>query len=175
MAPSRAEGSTTAGVPLAPRRRSVVVRGIATAALAAFVLAGATGLFGERVAVVRADDGEGRSLAVTYAPVVRGGLDVPWRVELEDPRGLPDEVVLAVDPAYFQMFESQRFYPEPAEEARDGETWQLTFDTTGGTSLVVEFDAYVQPRFTGGRTGSVTVVDDSRPQLAVHFSTALMP
>ncbi len=175
MAPSRAEGSTTAGVPLAPRRRSVLTRGIATAALATFVLAGATGLFGERTAVVRAVDAEGRSLAVTFAPVARGGLDVPWRVELEDPRGLPDQVVLAVDPTYFEIFESQRFFPEPAQEARDGDTWQLTFDTTGATSLVVSYDAYVQPRFTGGRRGAVAVVDESRPPLAVHFRTALMP
>lgn len=152
-----------------------MLRATATALLAVFVLLALAGLFGERTSVARADDGAGRSLQVTYAPVARGGLDVPWRVEVHDPAGLPAQLDLAIDPDYFAMFESQRFFPEPESESRDAEHWLMTFDTGGATSFVVEYDAYIQPRFDGGRAGSVEVVDPERDPLVVRFRTALMP
>lgn len=175
MEPSRAEGPTTAGLARAPRRTTVVLRGTATALLAAFVLLAAAGLFGERTSVARAVDSAGRTLEVTYAPISRGGLDTPWRVEVTDPAGLPAKLDLAVDPHYFTMFETQRFFPEPESEQRDAERWLMTFATGGATSFVVEYDAYIQPRFDGGRAGSVEVVDPGREPLVVHFRTALMP
>jgi len=174
VAPSRAEDSTTAGIAHATPRRSVVVRGTVTALLAVFVVVGLLGLLGDRTAVVRADDG-GRELAVTYAPVARNGTGVVWRIELSDPTGLPPEVQLAIDSRYLQIFDHQRFYPEPTEETRDGDTLLLTFTTEGQHSLVLEHDAYVAPRYSAARNGSVSLMEAGHRTLTVGFRTVLVP
>lgn len=174
MALSRAEDSTTAGIAHGSSRRSIVLRSTATAALAAFLLVGLLGFLGDRTAVVGAHDGL-RSLSVTYAPVARNGTGVPWLVKLSDPAGLPREVQLALDARYFELFEHQRFYPEPAEETRDGDTLLLTFATEGQTTFVLEHDAYLAPRYTASRPGSVSLVQDGEQTLTVSFRTVLVP
>ena len=171
---SRADSSTTASVAHAPRRSAVVARTITTSLLAVVVLLGAFGLLGERSSVVSASDGE-RELSLTYPPVARSGMNVPWRIELLDPTGLPSQVELEIDAAYLELFEHQRFYPEPAEEHRVGDTLVMTFDTGGETSLVVSHDAYVQPRYSAARSGSVALVDPDRTPLTVRFRTVVLP
>lgn len=174
MAPSRADDSTTAGIAHATPRRSVVVRGLVTTLLAVLVVVGLLGFLGDRTAVARADDC-GRELAVTYAPVARNGTGVVWRVELSDPAGLPPEVQVAIDAAYLQIFEHQRFYPEPTEETRDGDALLFTFTTEGQTSFVLEHDAYLAPRYSAARSGSVSLVEAGERVLTVSFRTVLVP
>jgi len=175
VVPSRApERPTTTGIARATPRRSVVARDVATALLAVLVVAGLTGFLGDRLAVVRDDDGV-RSLAVTYAPVARNGAGLPWRVELHDPRGLPPEIDLAISTPYLDMLDHQRFYPEPVEETRSGDELVLTFATDGSASFVLEHDSYVQPRWTPLRDGTVSLLEDGRPALTVSFRTVLAP
>lgn len=138
------------------------------------VLVGALGLLGERSSVVSASDGA-LELSLTYPPVVRSGMDVPWQIEVRDPAGLPSQIDLEIDAAYLELFEHQRFYPEPAEEHRAGDVLVMTFDTGGEPSLVVTHDAYVQPRYSAARSGSVTVVGPDHPPLSVQFRTVVLP
>lgn len=174
MVPSRAEGSTTAGIRAGPRKVALVARGVTTALLAGFVLAGLLGLLGDRSRVASAHDGPA-SLSVKFAPLARGGTNVPWQVELHDPRGLPPQVDLVLDARYFEIFEHQRFYPEPAAERRDGDNLVMTFDTGQATSLVVAHDSYVQPRYSFERLGSVALLTDGVPTLTVPFRTVVLP
>ncbi|MDQ2624526.1 MAG: hypothetical protein M3Y20_05135 [Actinomycetota bacterium] len=170
----QADEPTTATVAEAPRRSAIVARAVTTSLLALFVLAGLFGLLGERSSLVSAADGS-RELALTYPAVVRAGMNAPWQIELRDPAGLPQQVDLEIDASYFDLYEHQRFYPEPAEESRHGDIHVMTFDTGGETSLVITHDAYVQPRYSASRSGSITYATPGQPSLAVQFRTVVLP
>lgn len=140
------------------------------------VLAGLCGLLGARSAT-SSTRGGAWELALTHAATARAGLDVPWQVTARHAGGLPDQVTLAVTGSYFDVFETQGFTPEPAESSRDGETLFLTFDTPpSGDTLVVAYDAYIQPSSQVGAGGTVAVLDaDDRPLASLAFNTALLP
>lgn len=140
------------------------------------VLAGATGLLGARSATSDAR-ARGWDLRLTHASVARAGLDVPWQVTVTREGGLPDQVTLAVTGSYLDIYETQGFTPEPAETARDAETLFLTFDAPpAGDTLVVAYDAYIQPSSQVGADGTLAVLDaDDRPVVSLDFGTVLLP
>lgn len=170
----RPDESTTASVASTPRRSALVARSVTTSVLAVFVLAGLLGLLGDRSSTASAREGA-RELSLTYHAVVRSGMDAPWRLELRDPAGLPEQVELEIDASYFELYEHQRFYPEPSAEHRAGDRLVLTFDTGGETSLVVSHDAYVQPRYSAARSGVVSLAGTAQPSLSVQFRTVVLP
>lgn len=146
------------------------------AALALVVLAGVTGLLGARSVTSQAE-GAGWDLRLTHAAVARAGLDVPWEVRVTRAGGLPSQVTLAVTGSYLDIYETQGFTPEPAETARDGDTLFLTFDSPpAGDTLVVAYDAYIQPSSQRGADGTLAVLDaDDRPVVDLEFRTVLLP
>jgi hypothetical protein len=168
---SPTEGPTTTDVVLEVPARARRARRLSTGALALLVLAGALGVLGDRTSQVSARDGA-TTLTVTYAPVLRAGAPLVWRLELRDPDGLPAEVVLALDAGYLGMLDHQRFLPEPSEERREGDTLLLTFPTGGAARFVLEQDAYAEPAFSAARTGAAAVVGTA---LAVRFRTVQVP
>ena len=139
-----------------------------------FVLAGLLGLLGVRTGTARSEIA-GWSVAVEHAAVARSGLDVPWQVTVTHPGGFGDELTLAVTGDYFEIFESQGFDPEPADETRDGGTLYLTFQAPPGDTFVLAYDAYVQPSAQLGRDGSVAVLVDGERVAATDFRTRLLP
>lgn len=152
-------------------RRSVLV------GLAAVVAAGATGLLGLRTST-RTLRGEGFTVTLRYPRVARSGLDVTWqvRVEADEPFAAGTSVELAVTATYFELFETQGFYPEPASESRDGRWRYLEFTPrTGSTELVVDFDTYVQPAAQIGREAALRVLVDAEQVAELAFTTTLLP
>lgn len=144
------------------------------ALVTALVLAGAGGFLGVRTAV-RSTSAGGWELSLRYASTARAGLDVPWEVTVRRPGGLPDEVVLAVTGSYLDIYESQGFSPEPTDATRDGRLLYLTFAAPPGDTLVVAYDAYIQPSSQTGRDGTLSVIEDGAPVATVEFSTRLLP
>jgi hypothetical protein len=167
--------STLQDVPQAGSRRSLVWRRSAVAVLALLVLGGLVGFFGDRVGVVEGDSGDSIHLRVSYATVTRPGQDVPFEIEVTDPAGLDQEVTLALSADYLDLYETQAWYPAAADETRDGEWLYLTFVTEGRSTMVVGFDAYIQPDQVRGREGRVAVVEDGAPTQPVTFRTTLFP
>ncbi len=166
---------TVAGLETPTQGRAAVwSRRAFLALLVAFVLAGLLGFLGVRTATGHASE-DGWTVTVEHASVARSGLDVPWHVVVRHPGGFDDDVTLAVTGRYFDIFETQGFVPEPSDETRDGDTRYLTFAKPSGDTLVVDFDAYVQPSAQRGRSGTVAVVDDGRRVAAVDFHTTLLP
>lgn len=168
--------STLDDVPEAGSRRSLLWRRVGVVALSLLVAGGLFGVFGDRLNVVEGDSGDSIHLAVTYASVTRPGQDVTFEIEVTDPAGLDSEVTLAINPEYLSLYETQGWYPDPSDQSRDGEWLYLTFATERRTTMVIGFDAYIQPDQVRGRQGRVAVVgDDGVPRAPVTFTTTLFP
>jgi len=143
--------------------------------LALVIGAGLAGLLGVRDATAEAS-GNGWSLRVHYAATARAGLDVPFVVTVRHVGGLGKQVTLAITGGYFDIFETQGFHPEPSGETRDSETLYLTFDAPpDGDTLVVSYDAYIQPAAQRGRGATVGILDEGRQVAVVDVRTRLLP
>ena len=131
-------------------------------------------LLGVRTSSVSAQD-NGYDLSLHYPSVARAGLDTPWQVTVTHPGGFEKQLTLAVTGDYFNIFETQGFHPEPADETRDGRTLYLTFTAPPGDTFVVDFDAYIQPASQQGRSATLAVIDGGTPTVSVDFDTRLLP
>jgi hypothetical protein len=163
---------------LETRRQDVVGawwRRVFMTVLAVVVGAGLAGLLGVRSSTAEASE-NGWSLTLQYAATARAGLDVPFVVTVRHEGGLGKQVTLAITGEYFDIFETQGFHPEPSDETRDAETLYLTFNAPpDGDTLVVSYDAYIQPAAQRGRAATVGVVDEGRQVAVVHINTRLLP
>lgn len=167
--------STLTGVDSAPRERVAAwCRRILLLVLLLFVLAGAAGLLGVRTTTSRAS-AAGYELSLRHATVARAGSDVPWEVTVTRAGGFTGDVTLAVTGGYFDIYETQGFHPAPAEETRDGDLLFLTFTAPPGETLVVAYDAYIQPSSQVGAGGTVSVLDERTVAVSVDFDTMLLP
>ena len=145
------------------------------ALLVLIVVAGLAGLLGVHTATGSAAEGDW-SLSLRHASVARAGLDVPWDVTVTHAGGFGKQVTLAITADYFGIYESQRFWPEPSDETRDGDTVYLTFSAPAkGDTFKVSYDAYIQPASQIGRSGSISVLDAGERVATVDFSTRLLP
>ena len=169
-------GSTLDG--LESRRQDLVGlwgRRAVLAVLVVVILAALAGFLGVRSAIAEGDE-DGWSLRLEYASVARAGLDVPWTATVVHEGGFGDEVTLALTGDYLDIYETQAFHPEPSTTRRDGETLYLTFDAPpDGDTLVVAYDAYIQPAAQQGRDGTLAVFIDGREVATVAFRTRLLP
>lgn len=139
-----------------------------------FNLGGALGVRTETVT----SSSNGYTLTLSYPETGRAGLDVRWQVVVRHDGGFERELTLAVTGDYFEIFETQGFFPEPSSQIRDDEMLYLTFDTPAGEVFTLDYDAYIQPASQRGREGRVAVVGDSDggvDLVAVDYRTRLVP
>jgi hypothetical protein len=142
--------------------------------LAVIVLAGAAGILGVHTSTSTAA-ADGYRVSVDYPRTARAGLDVAWQVTINRTGGFDDDVVLAITADYFEIYETQGFFPEPSDQTRDGRYLFLTFTKPPGDRLVVAYDAYVQPSSQIGRDAEVGVMVDGRIVAPVRIDTWLAP
>jgi hypothetical protein len=139
------------------------------------VVAGALGFLGVRTGDATSSESTW-SLRLHYATVARAGLDVPWQVTVTHAGGFDGPVKLAITGRYLDIYETQGFHPEPSDESRDGSTLYLSFQPPdSGDTMVVAYDAYIQPASQQGRAGTVSVVDQGQRLATVAFRTRLLP
>jgi hypothetical protein len=148
-------------------------RGMLTA-MALAVLAGLLSLLGVHTSTTSAQ-GNGYDLKLSFPSVARAGLDTPWQVTVTRTGGFGKQVTLAVTGNYFNIFETQGFHPEPADETRDAHTLYLTFTAPPGNTLVVDYDAYIQPASQQGHAGTLAVLDHGQEMVSLAFDTRLWP
>jgi hypothetical protein len=135
------------------------------------------GMLGVRTDTVTRTKG-GYTLSLDYPATGRAGLDVRWRVHVQHRGGFDKELTLALTGDYFDIFETQGFFPEPSAQVRDGEMLYLTFDAPDGESFTLDYDAYIQPASQRGHEGHLAVVDRSTggaELVAVDYRTRLVP
>ena len=146
--------------------------------LALGLVAALAGYLGVRSTTVSAEE-DGWSLSLEHASVARAGLDVPFTATVRHEGGFGEPgspVTLALTGTYLDLYETQGFHPEPSATRRDADTLYLTFDAPAeGDTMVVTYDAYVQPAAQQGRSGDLAVLTDGRQVAMVSFRTRLLP
>lgn len=149
-------------------------------ALVAVLAAGLLNLLGVRTETTTSHTGTGKragdwTISLTRASVARAGFDVPWEVTVQRVGGFDGPVTLAVTGDYFDIYETQGFTPEPSASTRDDQLLYLEFDPPPGDTLIIDYDAYIQPSSQMGASGTVGVYDGTRVLVSVPFETALLP
>jgi hypothetical protein len=135
------------------------------------------GEFGVRTAE-RQRDGGRFDLEVAYASRTRPGLATPWSVTLATNDGDPigRSVVIATSSTYFEMFDENGLDPEPDTSWADDERvyWQFQ-PPPDATTLVVSFDARLEPGVQNGSSGATSLVIDDRDAITVRYRTEVLP
>jgi hypothetical protein len=150
-------------------------RRVFVTALVVLLVAALAGFVGVRTATARGSE-DGWSVSLDYPSVARAGLDVTFAATVRHDGGFGDVVTLALSGDYLDVYEQQGWHPEPSAERRDADTLYLTFDAPAeGDTLVVSYDAYVQPSAQRGRDGTLAVLTDGREVAVVPFRTRLLP
>jgi hypothetical protein len=156
-------------------RRARGYRRIGIGALALFVLAGLLNLLGVRAGTVSAAGG-GYHLSVEYEEVTRPGLASDWIVEVRREGGFDGPVTLFTDATYFDRFDFNQLYPEPASISPRGEDVLYVFEQIEGEVLRVAFDGRASPTFVFALArGSTGLEVDGREIARVEYTTVVMP
>ena len=156
-------------------RRAHNLRRLFLILLAAFLIAGATNAFGvrTRTTIVR---GGGYTLAVTYAQISRPGLATPWSIEVTRPGGFADVVVIATKASYFDGFDENGLDPDASSSVAEDEWLIWEFEAPDGETLVVSFDARIEPGVQLARlVGATRVLEDGAPVVEATYRTWVMP
>jgi hypothetical protein len=142
--------------------------------VALLVVAALVGVLGVHTSTAVAERG-GWAMSVDYPKVARSGLDIRWRVQVQHPGGFGKTLTLAVSSNWWEIFETQGFFPEPDGVQRDGDTTYLDFDDPPGDTFVLDYDAYVQPSAQVGRTAHAAVIINDSEVVGVTWKTRLVP
>lgn len=155
--------------------RGLIIRRIAVLVLVLIIGAAAGSALGVHSYTATASK-DGYTLAVTYPTIGRAGLDVPFTIRVTAPGRIDTDVIVGISADYFRMFETQGFFPDPAEMSADDETVWMTFSAPPtGRALTIDYDAYLQPAAQRGKAAIVTVITDGVPRVSVHIRTLLVP
>lgn len=150
-------------------------RRVAIVMLWLVVLAGAVGLLGVHSRTVSASGG-GVNASLTYAGIARAGWDVPWHLVITKEGGFGSgTVTVAVSQSFFDIYETQGFHPAPASETSDAHYVYLEFAPPPGDTLVVDYDAYIQPTAQLGRHSDLKVITDGQERVSLTWRTFLFP
>ncbi|MDX6309480.1 MAG: hypothetical protein QOI06_2526 [Nocardioidaceae bacterium] len=142
-------------------------------------VAGAVGLLGGHTSVA-VSTRNGYRVQLSYPGTARPGLDTFWELEITHPGGFKGQLTIAVTGAYFDLFETQGFYPTPSATTRDGSFVYMTFTAPSqGDTFKVMYDAYVQPYLEPnhllGQTATVAVMNHGQAADSIHYTTWLLP
>ena len=91
------------------------------------------------------------------------------------PGGFDGPVTIVVDRAYLAMWDENGLVPAPAAETTNGPWVEWEFDPPTGDTLVVTYDARIEPGAQSGRDGAVAVVEDGGVVVSVTFHTKVRP
>ncbi len=159
---------------LLPSRRARILRRLFMTVLIAFLILGLTGWLGVRSRTTTVQGG-GYELSVTHGQTSRGGLATPWSVQIRHPGGFEGPITVSTDAKYLDLFDENGFDPDPSKATTAGELFVWEFDPPLGDTLVVRFDARVEPARQGGARAVTSVLEDDRPVVSVSYETRLMP
>lgn len=125
-------------------RRARAVRRTLIALLAAFVLAGATGVLGVRTDVVASTEG-GYEVSLHYPSVTRPGLAVRWVLRVVHPGGFDATISVATSLEYFDLLDVNAVEPAPSSSEARGAFTVWAFDPPAGETFTVQIDARTEP------------------------------
>jgi hypothetical protein len=125
---------------------------------------------------VEARSADGAVLAVRYPNLTRPALASPFAIEVRRPGGFDDDVELAIDLEYLELWDLNGVYPSPAEERSEGDRVVWTFDAPDGDTLSISIDARVEPGAQlERRRGAISLLDAGSPVATARFTTSVRP
>jgi hypothetical protein len=173
--PRERSTSTRPGIePIGKLRRYRAARRAGLGAMGLIVLLGVGNVLGPRTGTAMVSD-DGIELAVTYARVTRSGLATPWTVRVRSSAGFSRPITLTTSATYFERFDFNQWYPEPASTTRRGDLLVLTFEPPEGEVLRVDFDGRASPTFGLGSAATTALETQGMPPLSVEYRTVVMP
>jgi hypothetical protein len=157
----------------AAQRRGLIGRRAFLAAMVIFVAAGMVGLLGVKSATVDGSDGP-VSASVRFGRIARGGVAVPFAINVTSPGGFTGPVDITVDQSYLDLFDHNGIEPGPDATTGDGTTVTWTFEQPPGTEFTVTLDVRIGPSVQWGRTGH-TVVEAEGRRIELSYHSWVMP
>jgi hypothetical protein len=162
-------------VSLEELRQARGYRRIGIVVLALFITAGLFNVLGVRTGTVSMA-ADGYVLSVEYEQVTRPGLASGWTVVVRREGGFDGPVTLVTDATYFDRFDFNQHYPEPASVVSRGEEVLYVFEGIEGEVLRVAFDGRASPTFVFALArGSTGLEVDGREIARVDYTTVVMP
>ena len=96
--------------------------------------------------------------------------------EVRSPAGFDGPVTLATSALYFDRFDFNQLYPEPASVSPRGDEVLLEFEEIDGDVLRVAFDGRASPTFAFPLArGSTGLEVDGQELARVDYTTVVMP
>jgi hypothetical protein len=137
---------------------------------------GTVDVYGVDTAHARATGG-GHELDVRYGTVSRPGIATPFEITVRRAGGFSGPVTLAVAADYLSVWDENGLDPQPASETATADTLVWEFDPPAeGDTLVVSYDARIEPAAQRGKRGRVAVLDDANDEIvSVTFRTNVRP
>ncbi len=171
---SAVPASTTEGLEHhSPTHRRVRIG--ASAALAALVILGATGLLGPTTGSTSASAGTW-ALHVQHPSVTRPGQPAPLVVRVVAADGFDGPVRLALDTAMFERMDFQGWFPTPSKETAEADRVVYEFDPPTGDELRVTLDARTAPGQLFSRTSyDVSLLVPPAPEVTARFTVWTLP
>lgn len=118
----------------------------------------------------------GAELSVRYPTVTRAALASPFEVVVERPGGFDNDVEIAIDVDYLELWDLNGIHPSPAGERSDGDRIIWTFDAPDGDRFLVSYDARIEPGAQlEERSGAVSFLEPGEPELTIRISTKVRP
>jgi hypothetical protein len=160
-------------------RRARWGRRLILAILVLFVVLGVVGALGPRDGSKTATQGPW-SIEVQYPAIDRAGLVAPFSIEVTRVGGFDGDVTLRVADAFLAALDENGLDPEPVETTAGTANgtayvdWTFT-PPTGQETLVVSYDARVEPGQRGRVEGFVEVMPEQGTGPRVDFTTWLLP
>ncbi|MEJ7628270.1 MAG: hypothetical protein WKF54_01625 [Nocardioidaceae bacterium] len=142
-------------------------------------IGGATGLLGGHTSTA-AETRDGYRLTLSYPGTARPGLDTFWELTVEHPGGFNGPITIAVTGTYFDLFETQGFYPTPSDSTRDDTYVYMEFTPPPhGDTFTMMYDAYIQPYVAPtnllAQDATVALVNHDKRVVTVDFATWMFP
>lgn len=129
-------------------------------------------VWGVDTATVAAKGPGATELEVRYATVTRPALATPLEIVVTRPGGFDDDVELAVDVDYLELFDLNGVIPGPNAERSDDGRVIWTFDAPEGDTLRVVYEARIEPGVQlEERRGVVSLLEAGEVVATVRFST----
>jgi hypothetical protein len=168
--------TTLVGIPSPARvKRARTGRRVFLALIFLLVLAGLGQRLGVRTASVTSS-ARGYHLRVTYAAMTRPGLDTPFDLEVVTAKQLPDEVTLAVELNYLNLFDKNGgLDPETDSTTSDNRFVYWTFKTRENHRLRVALDAILAMGQQWGRRTTVELLVHGKVVTTATFHTWVAP
>jgi len=139
---------------------------------------GVTAVWGVETETVRAvgSDTEGTQLVVRYGSVTRPALATPFEIVVTRPGGFDNEIELAVNVDYLELWDLNGVIPSPSSEQSEDGRVVWTFDPPDGDTLRVVYEARIEPGSQlERRRGVVSLLDGGEAVLTARFTTRVMP